>query len=340
MSAPGRSEALTPRSAQREGRLTCRLAAIVLAVGVACGGAVHAQAVLAARVNGTPIPMSLLDRQFEELLGARRVQIARLQDPAKAKAFKREALDQLIRIELLSQEAKRAGLEASDDEVRRAVAEVRGRFRNDEAFRRRIEQIGFDEAGFREHTRKLISGDRYAQRVVEREVRIDEKDIEDFYAVNARLFKRPAQVRVRQILVAVPPDASATQKAGARERAAALLARARAGESFDELARRHSDDVTRQWGGEVDAFGRGEKAKPFEDAAFALAPGAISDLVETAAGWHIIRLEQHIAEVAVPLAAARDRIREQLLRLRGDEALAREVDQLRALGKVEVLTPL
>jgi parvulin-like peptidyl-prolyl isomerase len=317
------------------------LAAIALALGVACSGAVQAQAVLAARVNGTPIPLSLLDRQYEELLAARRVQIARLQDPAKAKAIKREALDQLIRIELLWQEARRAGLAASEDEVQRAVAEVRGRFRNDEAFRRRIEQIGFDEAGFREHTRKLLAGERYAQRVVEREVRVEEQDIEDFYAVNPQLFKRPAQVRVRQILVAVPADASAAQKAQARQRAAELQARARAGESFDELARRHSDDVTRQWGGEMDAFGRGEKAKPFEDAAFALAaPGAVSDLVETAAGWHIIRLEQHIAEVAVPLATARDRIRDQLLRMRGNDALDREVEQLRALAKVEVLTPL
>jgi parvulin-like peptidyl-prolyl isomerase len=340
VSAHCRSEALAPRSAQREGRLTGALAAFALALGVACSGAAHAQIVPAARVNGTPIPMSVLDRQYEELLAARRLQVARMQDPAKAKAIKREALDQLIRIELLWQEARRAGLAASEDEVQRAVAEVRGRFRNEEAFRRRIEQIGFDEAGFRDHTRKLLSGERYAQSVVDREVRIGEQDIEGFYAVNSQLFKRPAQVRVRQILVAVPADASAEQKVQARQRAAGLRARALAGDSFDELARRHSDDVTRQWGGEMDPFGRGEKAKPFEDAAFALATGAVSDLVETAAGWHVIRMEQHIAEVVVPLATARERIREQLLRMRGNDALAREVDQLRALAKVEVLTPL
>lgn len=315
--------------------------ALALAVALGAGvGAAHAQAVLAARVNGTPIPMSLLDRQYEELLGARRLQVARLQDPAKAKAIKREALDQLIRIELLWQAATQAGLSAGEAEVQRAVAEVRARFRNDEAFVRRIEQIGFDEAGFREHTLKLISGDRYAQRLIDREVRIDEQDIEDFHTVNPRLFKRPAQVRVRQILVALPPEASAAHKARARESMAGLLARVRAGESFDELARRHSDDITRQWGGAMDAFGRGEKAKAFEDAAFALAPGAVSDLVETAAGWHIIQLDQHIAEVSVPLATARGHIREQLLRLRGAEALARQVEQLRALAKVELLTPL
>lgn len=312
----------------------------VLGLGLALAGTACAQAVLAARVNGAPIPMSLLERQFEEQLGARRLQIARLQDPAKAKAIRREALDHLIRVELFWQEARRSGLAASEAEVQRAVADVRSRFRSDEAFARRIETSGFDAAAFREHTRKLISGDRYAQRVVEREVRIDEQDIEDFRAVNPRLFERPAQVRVRQILVALPADADPAQQAQARARAAALLARARAGESFDELARRHSDDATRQWGGEMDAFSRGEQAKAFEDAAFALTPGAVSDLVQTASGLHIIRLEQHIAEAAVPLAAARERIREHLMRLRGEEVVTREVERLRAQSKVELLTPL
>ena len=340
MSAPGRSEALTPRSAQREGRLTCRLAAIVLAVGVACGGAVHAQAVLAARVNGTPIPMSLLDRQFEELLRERRLQIARMRDPAKAKAFKREALDHLIRVELLWQEAKSAGLAVSDDEVQRALAEAQKRFPNAEAFVRRIGQSGFTEAAYREHTRKLLSGERYAQRVVEREVRITDKDIEDFYEVNPQLFKRAERLKVRQLRIALPPGASAEQRERARQRIDELFRRARAGERFDELARQHSDDATRQWGGEMDPFERGEQAKPFEDAAFALAPGAVSGVVETAAGLHLIKLEQRVPAASVPLDSARARIREYLTATRGQEAIAKEVEQLRGLAKVELLTPL
>jgi parvulin-like peptidyl-prolyl isomerase len=322
-------------------RTTFVHALAVSAIALAACGSVQAQAILAARVNGSPIPLDLLDRQFEELLDQRRLRIAQMQSPDKAKALKREALDNLIRVELLWQEARSSGLAVSDDEVQRAVDEARSRFRNADAFLRRIERSGFTEASYREHTRKLLSGERYAQRIVDRDVRVTDKDIDEFYEINPRLFKRAAKVKVRQILVAVPANASAEQKAQARQKIEALRARVRAGESFEELARQHSDDATRQWGGELDPFEHGEKAKPFEDAAFALAaPGATSDVVETAAGLHLIRLEGRTPETSVPLDVARPRIREYLIGSRGKEAVDKEVEQLRALAKVEMLTPL
>lgn len=314
----------------------------LLALGLAAlgAGAALGQSVLAARVNGAAIGLELLDRQFEDLLRERKLQIARLNNPAKAKSIKREALDNLIRIELLWQEAKAAGLVASDEEVDRAVVEARGRFRTQEAFVRRIESSGFSEASYREHTRKLLSGERYAQRIVEREVRVADKDVEAFYAINPRLFRRDEQITVRQVLVAVPVNAKPPEKEQARRKIDALLARARAGESFEALARQHSDDPTRQWGGQLDPFSRGEKDRAFEDAAFELAPGAISEVVETPAGLHIIKLEQRNAAAFVPLSDARERIREYLHLTRGKEAIDKEVEQLRALGKVELLTPL
>jgi parvulin-like peptidyl-prolyl isomerase len=314
--------------------------ALVVGVGVLWCATALGQPVLAARVNGVGITAELLDRQYEELLRERKLHIARLNNPAKAKNIKREALDQLIRVELLWQEAKAAGLVASDDEVDRAVAAVRGRFRNAETFVRRIEISGYSETAYREYTRKLLSGERFAQRIVEREVRVTDQDVEDFYAANPRAFRRPEQVQVRQILIAVPADADALRKEQARRRIDGLLERARGGEDFEALARQHSDDATRQWGGELDPFVRGEKAKPFEDAAFALAPGAISGVVETSAGLHIIKLEQRTAAVLVPLDEARPRIREHLQATRGKEAVDHEVEQLRSLVKVEVLTPL
>ena len=77
------------------------LAASTLALAVCASS--HAQGILAARVNGSPIPLELLDRQFEELLRERGLRIVQMRSPDKAKSIKREALDHLIRIELLWQ---------------------------------------------------------------------------------------------------------------------------------------------------------------------------------------------------------------------------------------------
>ena len=266
--------------------------------------------------------------------------VARLTNPARTKAMKRDALDRLIRIELLWQQARSAGLAATDAEVDAAVAEARGRFRSEEAFLRRAEQSGFNEATYRAHTRKLLSGERYARRIVEREVQDTEQDIADFYASNPRSFRRDEQLRARHILVSMPPDAPAEVQARARSRIEELAARARAGESFEALARNHSDDATRQWGGELDPFSRGQKAQGFEDAAFALQVGEVSAAVQTPAGFHLIQLQQRLPAVTVAITEASERILEHLRETRGKDAVDREVEQLRGAGRVEVLAPL
>jgi parvulin-like peptidyl-prolyl isomerase len=329
-------------------------------------GTAQAQGMLAARVNGVGITLELLDRQFEDLLRERNLHIARLQNPARAKELKREALDRLIRIELLWQEARRIGMAAGDDEVERAVADTRGRFRSPDQLDRRIVLSGYTASTFREHTRKLLSGDRYAQTVVEREVRVETADVEAFYRTNPGLFKRKEQVKVRQILIAAPAAASApasgyasaspavstatstgpevagaeSARARARRQIEALRARILAGESIDALARQFSDDVTRQWGGEMDPFGRGEQPPEIEAAAFALAPGAVSEVIDSPAGLRILQLEQHVPAVTLTVAEVDEPVRQHLRNTRGKEALDREVERLRTTGKVDVLTPL
>lgn len=109
------------------------------------------------------------------------------------------------------------------------------------------------------------------------------------------LFSREApgaRVEASHILLGFPPDPTQAERDSVRSEMESLLERARRGESFAALARRYSQDQgSAAQGGSLGTFGRGEMVRPFEEAAFALQPGEISDIVETPFGLHIIRVD-------------------------------------------------
>lgn len=100
------------------------------------------------------------------------------------------------------------------------------------------------------------------------------------------------QVRARHILQRVPAEATAAQRDSVLTLTRQIRERALAGEDFAELAREFGQDGTAQQGGDLGFFPRGQMMGPFEEAAFALQPGQISDIVETPYGYHVIKVEE------------------------------------------------
>ena len=157
----------------------------------------------------------------------------------------------------------------------------------------------------------------------EDKVTVTEEEISDYYELNQERFKDPEQVKARHILFKVAPNASESEEAEAKEGALAILKRARAGEDFSELAKKHSQDLSASNGGDLGYFQRGKMAKPFEDLAFGLKPGELGGPVRTKFGWHIIKVDD-VKEASIKtLADVRDEIIETLKRDVGRD-MARE----------------
>jgi parvulin-like peptidyl-prolyl isomerase len=117
---------------------------------------------------------------------------------------------------------------------------------------------------------------------------IPDAELEEIYQA-----ERPGErVRARHILLFFPDEATPAQRDSVRELAESLRDRARAGESFATLAERYSDDTgSAAQGGDLNWFARGTMVAPFEQAAFALEPGEVSEVVESQFGLHVIRVE-------------------------------------------------
>jgi len=127
---------------------------------------------------------------------------------------------------------------------------------------------------------------------VKKNLSVNEQDLKTYFEQNAARIAGKEERRASHILITAPKDAPAAERAKAKAKADELLAAVKkAPDSFAEVAKKNSQDPgSAPNGGDLDFFARGAMTKPFEDAAFALGKGQISDLVETEFGYHIIKL--------------------------------------------------
>jgi len=154
---------------------------------------------------------------------------------------------------------------------------------------------------------------------------VSAEDVQRHYQDNQQQFTTPEQVRASHILF----KTEGKDEAEVRKQAEAVLARAKAGEDFAKLANQYTEEeVGKTRGGDLDFFGRGQMAKEFEDTAFALKPGQISDIVKTNFGLHIIKTTDHKPEAKRPLEEVKAQIEDQLKWERAQNEAQRLADDL------------
>ena len=138
---------------------------------------------------------------------------------------------------------------------------------------------------------------------------VPQADIEAFYKQNLQQYQTPAQVRASHILLKLEGKDEKQVQALADD----IAKKAKAGADFAALAKQYSeDDSNNMNGGDLDYFGRGRMVAEFEQAAFAMKSGEISNPVKTAFGFHIIKVVDNKPETTRPVAEVRSEIEDQL----------------------------
>ncbi|MDO9225044.1 MAG: SurA N-terminal domain-containing protein [Pseudomonadota bacterium] len=153
-----------------------------------------------------------------------------------------------------------------------------------------------------------------SQAALAEKVQVSDEQANKFYEANAARFQEPERRRASHILIKIDAAGDAKARAAAKASAEQILAEVKkTPASFDDLARKHSQDpVSGARGGDLGAFTRDMMVKPFSDAAFLLQQGAISGLVETQFGYHIIRLDAIVPGAKIGFALAKADILSEL----------------------------
>ncbi len=140
-----------------------------------------------------------------------------------------------------------------------------------------------------------------------------EEELHRRYEEQQQAFAEPEQRHIRHILIAIPPEASLEKKQQALAKIQAIKKRLEQGEDFSELAKQFSDDPgSKTQGGDLGFIKQGLLEKNFEEVAFALPEGKISDPVETPFGYHLIQVMEIQPANPKPFEAVREQIRQDI----------------------------
>jgi peptidyl-prolyl cis-trans isomerase C len=285
-----------------------------------------------AMVNGTPITRV----EFNRALGFAKQQFSKMGKPVDDAQMKEGVLDQLIGSELLYQESKKTGIKIDDKTVDERLAQWKKRFPNDEEYKKALQEMNLSEGLMRSDIEKGLSIEKLVVDKFVDKITVPEKEIKDYYESHTDMFKQPEQVKASHILIKVKPDAKESEQDEALKKIKDIQEKQKKGEDFAELAKSHSQCPSSSKGGDLGYFGRGQMVPPFEEAAFNMKPGEVSDIVKTRFGYHLIKVTDKKAESTVPFDEIKERIGQYLKQEKVQKEVRELVDKLRKEAKVEI----
>ncbi len=279
---------------------------------------------LIAEVNHTGISYQQWQNAFTNMISRYDNQTLSSMPDETLAAIKNNVTQQLINSTLLYQYAEEQKILVPADEVNTEIDKVKATFDSEVAFNEALKRNNL--------TVNQLKGSINNQLMIEKaigqeyeKIEMSEEEINQYYEENKESFFQPERVKARHILVE------------SQEEAAIILNQLKDGiADFDSLAREKSICPSSEQGGDLGYFTRGQMVKEFEEAAFSLEAGEISDIVKTEFGYHIILSDDIQQEHQMTFEEARGNIENILTSRKQNEALESLLTRLREDADVNI----
>lgn len=233
-----------------------------------------------------------------------------------------QILENMITIRLLIQ-ANRAEQLVTAEEIKKEFEGVRSQFPGEPEFLAALSQNGLSPEGLQQQIEAKLTLDR----LTVKGVTATDEEVAKYFEEHQAELGQPEQVKASHILVATEDEAKQ------------IVSQLQGGADFAALAAEKSQDPgTKDQGGDLGFFGRGELVPEFENVAFTLAAGQVSAPVQTQFGWHLIKVAEHRPATPATLEAVKEDIRSALLREKTKQP-EEVLNELRAKAQVKILWP-
>lgn len=303
---------------------------------------------IAVVVNSNIILQSEVDNAAESFLRGNPQAASWMEDPQKRQEIYKNIIDGLVAEKLLEQEVSKLRLDVNDAEIENAIKMTReGNNLSEEQFEQALLQQGLSLEEYRDVLKKQLTKIKIIQMRVRSQVQVTDQDVKNAILQDAALRAGDVKLRARHILLLVQPSDSAEETAqkekAALDKMQELASRVKKGEDFSSLARIYSEDTgSKEKGGSLGTFGRGEMVPEFEKASFGAKEGQLVGPVRTSYGWHLILVDERMEEEAPSISdllanqKAFEAVRGRLFEAETERAFKRYIEDLRRSAYVEI----
>jgi peptidyl-prolyl cis-trans isomerase SurA len=286
------------------------------------------------RVNDQIISMSDVERSEEQLAAEEQQSQA---SPAEVAERQKNMLRDMIDQQLLLSKGKELGINP-DAEVIRRLDEIRkqNHFDTMEDLEKAARAQGASFEDFKAGIRNSVITQQVVRDEVGRRLQPTQAQEQAYYDAHKQEFLQPEQVKLAEILVATPADATDAQVAAAQAKANDLAAKIKGGASFADVAKASSDGTTAAQGGELGEFKRGALAKVLEDQTFSLPVGGTTAPIRTRQGFVILKVLAHQQAGIPPMKDVEGELQQAVYQEQMQPALRAYLTKLREEAYVDI----
>jgi len=260
-------------------------------------------------------------------------------DNAGRSKLRRAVLDHLIEKKLTEQKIRELNIHVSEEEIRQAIDDVRkqNNIPSQEALVAALAGQGLSFDQYRSQLKEQIEKLKLVSMEVRAKIQVGDTEMRDYYNTNLAKYREEESYHARHIFFKIGEKAPADEIKRTMATALMVLAEAKAGKDFTELAGTYSEDPSaRKDGGDLGIFKKGDMQQELETAILTMKPGEVSELVYTKVGFHIIKLEERISGKLKPFENVRSDIEEILYRKKSEERFSQWARELRGRASVEI----
>jgi len=293
--------------------------------------------IVVARVNGQPIYEDQVSPAVEQSLGKLTRHGARKGDPSLVRRLQARVLDKAIGNLLINQESKKRTIENMDEKVDQRVKDLEQKYGAGQGMERYLKIRKSTLGDLREGLKRRVKIDEYLKEQGVLEPEIPEERIREMYDADPDSFSTTEAVTVSHILISADAHAGTEKKEQARQKAEQIREEILEGKDFDEMAKKHSDCNSASGGGNLGRVRKGHMPAEFEKVAFPLKKDAVSEVVETRFGYHVIKVvDKHPAHV-VPYEQMRGFLKKYLQDEESKKKLASHIEELKKRAEIEIM---